>query len=115
MSRFMRDTAKPLPATMPIIATMIVMGCRSAKTMGFIRRVPFCLVVSPMHQPAAPARAKPRPSLALRTHVIVSLTAPAPQCFKRLIAVFDDFADEFPQFPPRLGQDLAALGGGPVI
>src|SRR5688572_3012690 len=36
MSIFMRLTARPLPTTMPSMATMIAMGCLKAKTMGFM-------------------------------------------------------------------------------
>src|SRR5438045_10580 len=36
MSIFMRVTASALPTTMPIMATMTVIGCRRAKTIGFM-------------------------------------------------------------------------------
>src|SRR5262249_25302486 len=59
----MRCTARTLPPTIATMATMTVMGCRSAKTIGFMRVIPQAEWFGLTGRPAGPSRAGPGPGL----------------------------------------------------
>src|SRR5262245_54137178 len=62
-SIFIRCTARTLPPTIATMATMTVMGCRSAKTIGFMRVIPQAKWFGLTRRPAGPSRADPGPGL----------------------------------------------------
>src|SRR5262245_32762058 len=95
MSTFMRDTARPLPNTMPAMATMTLMGWRRAKVIGFMRSL--------LQLRSRSAFSGSRRAALLADRV------------KRLIVILHDLGDQLVDFRPRLPQDFSSCRGRPVV
>src|SRR5262249_43529348 len=106
-SIFMRCTARTLPPTIATMATMTVMGCRSAKTIEFIRVVPQAEWFGLMGRPAGSSRAGPGPGLLAAVDVEGVVDNELPR--QDFVVVLQA------QVPEALGNRLQARGLGATV